>query len=156
MRHEFRGAGIRKRKGYDIGYALAANSCEGVNSVEACTVIAPDAITAFTVPNPNGNLAAPSVFSGLAADELPRRADHPVYFGLTTWCEVSLSTVDANEAKCRVNCCQCPLLVQLWKSTADFHIQLSESLLACGAKRSPAKMLREHTRRCTLTRHFAS
>jgi hypothetical protein len=42
-----------KGKGCDIGYALAASSCEGANSVEACTVTAPDAITAFAVPNPN-------------------------------------------------------------------------------------------------------
>ena len=42
-----------KGKGCDIGYALAINSCEGVNSVEACTVTASDAITAFAVPNPN-------------------------------------------------------------------------------------------------------
>jgi len=33
--------------------------------VDACTVTALDAITAFAVPNPNGHLAAPSVFSGL-------------------------------------------------------------------------------------------
>ena len=42
------------RKGCDIGYGLAANSCEGVNSVDACTVTALDAITAFAVPNPDG------------------------------------------------------------------------------------------------------
>jgi hypothetical protein len=42
-----------KGKGCDIGYALAASSCEGANSVEACTVTALDAITAFAVPNPN-------------------------------------------------------------------------------------------------------
>jgi len=53
------------RKGCDIGYGLAANSCEGVNSVDTCTVTALDAITAFTVPNPGGILAEQSVFSGL-------------------------------------------------------------------------------------------
>jgi hypothetical protein len=42
------------RKGCDLGYGLAANSCEGVNSVDACTVTALDAITAFAVPNPGG------------------------------------------------------------------------------------------------------
>jgi hypothetical protein len=42
-----------KGKGCDIGYALAISSCEGANSVEACTVTALDAITAFAVPNPN-------------------------------------------------------------------------------------------------------
>jgi hypothetical protein len=34
------------RKGCDIGYAPATNSCEGANSVDACTVAALDAITA--------------------------------------------------------------------------------------------------------------
>jgi hypothetical protein len=57
----------RKGKGCDIGYALAASSCEGANSMDACTVTALDAITAFAVPNPNCPLAEPSVFSGLAA-----------------------------------------------------------------------------------------
>jgi hypothetical protein len=54
-------------KGRDIGYALAADSCEGVNSVEARTVTAPDAITAFAVPNPNCSSQIQSVFSGLVA-----------------------------------------------------------------------------------------
>ena len=42
-----------KRKGCDIGYALVADSCEGTDNVDACTVTALDAITAFAVPNPN-------------------------------------------------------------------------------------------------------
>ena len=42
-----------KRKGCDFGYALADNSRERVPSVDACTVTALDAITAFAVPNPN-------------------------------------------------------------------------------------------------------
>src|SRR5208337_3499691 len=53
-------------KGCDFGYALAANSCERVTSVDACTVTALGAITTFAVPNPGGHLATPSVFSGLA------------------------------------------------------------------------------------------
>jgi hypothetical protein len=47
----------RNRKGRDIGYALAANSCEGVNNVESCTITAFDVITAFAVPNPGLILA---------------------------------------------------------------------------------------------------
>ena len=42
-----------KLKGCDIGYALATRSCEGADSVDACTVTALDVITAFAVPNPN-------------------------------------------------------------------------------------------------------
>ena len=40
------------RKGCDFGYALAAASCEGATGVDACTVTALGAITAFAVPNP--------------------------------------------------------------------------------------------------------
>jgi hypothetical protein len=58
---------LENLKGRDIGYALAADSCEGVNSVEARTVTAPDAITAFAVPNPNCSSQIQSVFSGLVA-----------------------------------------------------------------------------------------
>ena len=42
-----------KRKGCDFGYALAANSCEGVTGVDACTVTAFDMTTAFAVPDPS-------------------------------------------------------------------------------------------------------
>jgi len=58
-RKESRGKGregkrnAENNKGCDIGYALAASSCEGANDVDACTVTALDAITVFTVPNPN-------------------------------------------------------------------------------------------------------
>ena len=38
--------------------------------MDACTVTALDAITAFAVPNPNGHLAAPSVFSGLEVQQV--------------------------------------------------------------------------------------
>jgi hypothetical protein len=56
-----------KGKGRDIGYALAIGSCEEAHSVEACTITAPDVITAFAVPNPNSSSQKQSVFSGLAA-----------------------------------------------------------------------------------------
>ncbi|HWF05069.1 MAG TPA: hypothetical protein VHA06_15375 [Candidatus Angelobacter sp.] len=47
----------RNSKGCDIGYALAANSCERANNVDACTVTALDATTAFAVPDPDLLLA---------------------------------------------------------------------------------------------------
>jgi hypothetical protein len=47
-----KGIAARNGKGCDIGYALAASSCEEANSVDACTVTALDATTAFAVPNP--------------------------------------------------------------------------------------------------------
>jgi hypothetical protein len=72
----------RNGKGCDIGYALAASSCEGANSVEACTVTALDAITAFAVPNPNCSSQSRRFFQVWLLFGLPRRADHSAYFGL--------------------------------------------------------------------------
>src|SRR5215831_9677249 len=60
----------RKGKGCDIGYALAASSCEGAYSVDACTVTALDAITAFAIPNPNCSSQSQPVFSGLVAPQV--------------------------------------------------------------------------------------
>ena len=77
---------LEKVKGCDIGYALAANSCKGANNVDACTVTAFDAITAFAVPDPDLSLAEPVGFfgSGYSADH-SAEPDHPVYFGSTTF-----------------------------------------------------------------------
>ena len=72
---------LEKSKGCDFGYALAISSCEGVNSVEACTVTAPDAITAFAVPNPNYSSQSRRFFQVWLLFGLPRRADHSAYFG---------------------------------------------------------------------------
>ena len=51
-------------KGRDLGYALAAGSCEGANCVESCTITAFDVITAFAVPNPGFLLAESAGFFG--------------------------------------------------------------------------------------------
>jgi hypothetical protein len=71
-----------KGKGCDIGYALAGSSCEGANRVEACTVTALDATTAFAVPNPNFSSQSRRFFQVRMPVELPLRADHSAYFGL--------------------------------------------------------------------------
>ena len=79
-------AGVKQNsKGCDIGYALAANSCEGVNNVDACTVTALDATTAFAVPDPNLLLAEPVGFFGSGCS-LDRSTEpgHSVYFGSAT------------------------------------------------------------------------
>ena len=73
---------LEKGKGCDIGYALAISSCEEANSVEACTVTALDAITAFAVPNPNYSSQSRRFFQVWLLFGSPRRADHSAYFGL--------------------------------------------------------------------------
>jgi len=73
---------LEKGKGCDIGYALAINSCEGANSVEACAVTALDAITTFAVPNPNYSSQSRRFFQVWLLFGLPRQADHSAYFGL--------------------------------------------------------------------------
>jgi hypothetical protein len=74
-----------KGKGCDIGYGLATSSCEGANSVDACTVTALDAITAFAVPDPNLLLAEPVGFFGswCPANHFTE-PDHSAYFGPAT------------------------------------------------------------------------
>jgi hypothetical protein len=72
----------KKGKGCDIGYALAISSCEEANSVDACTVTASDAITAFAVPNPNSSSQSRRFFQVWLLFGLPRRTDHSAYFGL--------------------------------------------------------------------------
>jgi hypothetical protein len=49
--------------------------------VEACTVTALDAITAFAVPNPNCPSQSRRFFQVWLLFGLPRRADHSAYFG---------------------------------------------------------------------------
>lgn len=81
------GGAEKKEKGRGIGYALAASSYEGANRVDARTVAAPDAITAFAVPNPSCSSQGSWFFRVWWLDELPRRVDHSAYFGLIniTW-----------------------------------------------------------------------
>jgi hypothetical protein len=66
----------RREKGCGIGCVLAVNSCEGVGSVDARTVAAPDAITAFAIPN-GCSSQSQSVFSGLAARQVALSGGSP-------------------------------------------------------------------------------
>src|SRR5258706_10247752 len=91
----------RNRKGYDIGYGLATDSGEGVTGVEPRTVVAPDATTAFAVPNPSVSSQIRRFFRVRMPNESPRRADHPAYFGLANFSAPTLSAVDEREIKCR-------------------------------------------------------
>jgi hypothetical protein len=50
--------------------------------VEACTVTALDAITAFAVPNPNSSSQSSRFFQVWLPVGSPRRANHSAYFGL--------------------------------------------------------------------------
>jgi hypothetical protein len=45
--------------------------------MEACTITASDVITAFAVPNPNCSSQSQSVFSGLAAQQVPLLSQSP-------------------------------------------------------------------------------
>ena len=53
--------------------------------MDACTVTAPDVITAFAVPNPSYPSQSSWFFQVRVPDELPRRAAHPAYFGLANF-----------------------------------------------------------------------
>ena len=75
----------QNEKGCDIGYALATDSCEGTDSVDARTVTALDVSTAFAVPNPNASSQSRRFFRVWMLNKLPCRANHPAYFGLTNF-----------------------------------------------------------------------
>jgi hypothetical protein len=76
---------LDKDKGCDIGYALAASSCEGADSVEHAPSQPFDAITAFAVPNPSFSSQRRRFFQVWSPNRLPCRADHPIYFGLANF-----------------------------------------------------------------------
>jgi hypothetical protein len=90
---------LGKGKGCDIGYALAASSCEGAFGVDACTVTALDAITAFAVPNPNYPSQSRRFFRVWLLFRSPCRSDHSAYFGLTRFISPILSAVDVRQTK---------------------------------------------------------
>jgi hypothetical protein len=88
----------QKIRGCSIGYALAVNLCERVDSVDACTTTAPDAITAFAVPSP-GCFSRQLVFSGLVAQRVTSLSES---LGLlrTGFTSPTLSAVDAFTLPC--------------------------------------------------------
>ncbi len=94
--------------------------------METCTVTAPDAITAFAVPDPNCPSQSRGFFQVRLLSGLPRLADHPAYFGLAKfYFGPTLSAVDERESKRYVNKCQCRISVQAVSILCD---------LCCGAK----------------------
>ena len=70
--------------------------------MEACTVTALDAITAFAVSYPNGLLAEPSVFSGpsVPTDRSAERITQPTSEQLP-YLKLTLSAVDASHPNLR-------------------------------------------------------
>src|SRR5436305_12560830 len=86
----------------DIGYALAFSYCEEDNSDDACTVTTPDAITAFTVPNPSCSSQSPPVFSGLAACRVASACRSLSLLRIGNFLfSPTLSTVDEAKVTCR-------------------------------------------------------
>jgi hypothetical protein len=77
--------GMGNQKGRDIGYALAASSCEGANSVEHAPSQPFDAITAFAVPDPNYSSQSCRFFRVWLPFRSLRWANHPIYFGLANF-----------------------------------------------------------------------
>ena len=86
--------------------------------MEACTVTALDAITAFAVPNPNCPSLSRRFFQVWLLIGSPRRADHSAYFGLAKFfIQPTLSAVDGSQIRHLFEDCQCPFSVQ---QSSDF------------------------------------
>jgi hypothetical protein len=81
--------------------------------VDACTVTALDAITAFAVPNPNYSSQISRFFQVWMPVKLPLRANHSAYFGLARiLLQPTLSAIDEGHLKCLLQSCQCRFSVQ--------------------------------------------
>ena len=75
----------RNRKGCDFGYALADDSCEGVSSVEACTVTALERSPLSRFQTPADTSQCSRFFRVWRSRRSPGRTDHPAYFGTATF-----------------------------------------------------------------------
>jgi hypothetical protein len=82
--------------------------------VDTCTVTAPDAITAFAVPDPNCSSQSQSVFSGLVVERVtsPELITQPTSDRLNFLFEPTLSAVDGAHLKREAGQCQCRTSVQ--------------------------------------------
>ena len=96
--------------------------------MDACTVTALGAITAFAVPNPGGHLATPSVFSGLAVRQVAKsqpitqRTSGRLHLCCQPFSAVDMS--DANTAIAIVNAegwCKCTLF-----SCGNYFLQIAQ------------------------------
>jgi len=103
----------QKLKGCDIGYALAASSCEGAKQRGDMHHRSPRCDHCFRSSKPQLLLAEPSVFSGLVV----RQVALPIPITQFTlgghdlfW--PTLSTVDGAQVKRRSEKCQCRFSVQ--------------------------------------------
>ncbi len=88
----------KNKKGCDFGYAPAANSCEGVNNPDTCTVTALDAISAFAEPDPGCSSQSPPVFSGPATYRVAPAGGSPSLLRISESFKLpTLSAVDESE-----------------------------------------------------------
>src|SRR6266567_8569543 len=124
----------KNSKGCDIGYALAASSCEEANRVDACTVTALDAITAFAVPNPNCSSQSQSVFSGLVANQVALTSRSPSLLRTgKVLIKPTLSAVDVSHVKQLLHRCQC-FFSSLIQISVDVNVEnRSESQPRCNS-----------------------
>jgi len=84
--------------------------------VDACTVTALDAITAFAVPNPNCSSQSQSVFSGLVALRVAPVSRSPSLLRAgKVLIKPTLSAVDVSHVKQLLHRCQCffPSVIQI-------------------------------------------
>ncbi len=80
--------------------------------MEACTVTALDAITAFAVPNPNCPSQSRRFFQVWLLFGLPRQADHSAYFGLANFTLANPFSRRRKQPRDLLKDSQCPFSVQ--------------------------------------------
>jgi|SRR5437588_9084889 len=128
-------AGCKNRRGRDIGYALAADSCEEASSVDACTIAAPDAITAFAVPNPNCSSQSQSVFSGMVARQVSSPSGSPSLLQTSPMLLAPILSADVtSDHRTGDTGSQCRFLVHFADGKRTLHVPFGGKEKACGEK----------------------
>jgi hypothetical protein len=123
--------------------------------VEACTITAPDVITAFAVPNPDHSSQSCRFFRFGGPAGYPTRADHPIYFGLVSFIEPTLSIVDIAKAKLLVAGCRCRFSVQtLHRVRHHYEIKSRLESVVCRVWKPNSCVLHKLSTTTTNTTHL--
>ncbi len=96
--------------------------------MDACTVAALDAITAFAVPNPNCSSQSRRFFRVRLPSGSPRQAECPTYFRLIGYYPTNPFDRRPNLNMGFKEACQCPFLVQSVGTGGEAQQSLCEQL----------------------------
>lgn len=103
--------------------------------MDACTIAAPDAITAFAVPNPNCSSQSQSVFSGLVARQVSSPSGSPSLLQNSPMLLGPILSADVtSDHRTGDTGSQCRFLVHFAGGKRTLHVLFGGKEKACGEK----------------------